>query len=70
MEKDSKPATEDLKIDMFEDDDEFEEFDIDQGYTIYLISLLILLFQKIVQFLFFLIFNKKVYFWSKSRVFI
>lgn len=26
-----KPATVDVKMDLFEDDDEFEEFDIDQG---------------------------------------
>lgn len=26
-----KPATEEAKIDLFEDDDEFEEFEIDQG---------------------------------------
>lgn len=26
-----KAATEDAKIDLFEDDDEFEEFEIDQG---------------------------------------
>lgn len=26
-----KPAAEDAKIDLFEDDDEFEEFEIDQG---------------------------------------
>lgn len=26
-----KSATEDVKIDLFEDDDEFEEFEIDEG---------------------------------------
>lgn len=26
-----KPAAEDVKMDLFEDDDEFEEFEIDQG---------------------------------------
>lgn len=31
MEKETKVATEDLKIDLFEDDDEFEEFEINQG---------------------------------------
>lgn len=28
----AKPATEEAKIDLFEDDDEFEEFEIDQGW--------------------------------------
>lgn len=27
----AKPATEEEKADLFEDDDEFEEFEIDQG---------------------------------------
>lgn len=27
----AKPATEEVKMDLFEDDDEFEEFEIDQG---------------------------------------
>ncbi|CAL1371803.1 unnamed protein product [Linum trigynum] len=27
-----KPATEDVKMDLFEDDDEFEEFDINQEW--------------------------------------
>lgn len=26
-----KPATDEIKVDLFEDDDEFEEFEIDQG---------------------------------------
>lgn len=26
-----KPATEDVKMDLFEDDDEFEEFEINEG---------------------------------------
>ncbi|GAA0145434.1 hypothetical protein LIER_05630 [Lithospermum erythrorhizon] len=30
--KETKPAAEDLKIDLFEDDDEFEEFAIDQEW--------------------------------------
>ncbi|XP_059642848.1 protein DSS1 HOMOLOG ON CHROMOSOME V-like [Cornus florida] len=30
MATESKVATEDVKIDLFEDDDEFEEFEIDQ----------------------------------------
>ncbi|XP_044465385.1 protein DELETION OF SUV3 SUPPRESSOR 1(I)-like [Mangifera indica] len=32
MEKETKVATEDLKIDLFEDDDEFEEFEINQEW--------------------------------------
>lgn len=31
MEKDQKVASEDPKVDLFEDDDEFEEFNINQG---------------------------------------
>lgn len=31
MEKETKVATEDPKIDLFEDDDEFEEFEINEG---------------------------------------
>ncbi|KAH0969349.1 hypothetical protein GBA52_028804 [Prunus armeniaca] len=31
MEKDQKVASEDPKIDLFEDDDEFEEFNINEG---------------------------------------
>lgn len=31
MATEPKPVTEDAKIDLFEDDDEFEEFEIDQG---------------------------------------
>ena len=31
MATEPKPATEDVKIDLFEDDDEFEEFEIDEG---------------------------------------
>lgn len=31
MEKDPKVATEDPKVDLFEDDDEFEEFEINEG---------------------------------------
>lgn len=30
-----KPATEDVKIDLFEDDDEFEEFEIDEGNSFF-----------------------------------
>ncbi|EEF44898.1 protein DSS1 HOMOLOG ON CHROMOSOME V [Ricinus communis] len=32
MDKEPKAATEDPKVDLFEDDDEFEEFDIDQEW--------------------------------------
>lgn len=28
----AKPVTEEAKVDLFEDDDEFEEFEIDQGW--------------------------------------
>lgn len=28
----AKPAAEEVKMDLFEDDDEFEEFEIDQGW--------------------------------------
>jgi hypothetical protein len=31
MATEPKPATEDVKIDLFEDDDEFEEFEINEG---------------------------------------
>lgn len=31
MDKETKVATEDPKIDLFEDDDEFEEFEINEG---------------------------------------
>lgn len=31
MATETKPATEDVKIDLFEDDDEFEEFEINGG---------------------------------------
>ena len=31
MEKDTMAAAEDPKLDLFEDDDEFEEFDINEG---------------------------------------
>lgn len=33
-EKEPKAATEDPKIDLFEDDDEFEEFEIDEGFSL------------------------------------
>lgn len=36
-----KPATEDAKIDLFEDDDEFEEFEIDQGLCGFLLALIL-----------------------------
>lgn len=36
-----KPATEDAKIDLFEDDDEFEEFEIDQGLCGFLLTLIL-----------------------------
>lgn len=43
-----KAAIEEAKIDLFEDDDEFEEFEIDQGNLLYLnltaISLLFLFY--------------------------
>ena len=32
MEKDAKVAAEDPKVDLFEDDDEFEEFEINEGF--------------------------------------
>lgn len=32
MDKETKVATEEPKIDLFEDDDEFEEFEIDEGH--------------------------------------
>ncbi|KAG9159419.1 hypothetical protein Leryth_010979 [Lithospermum erythrorhizon] len=32
MDKETKPTTEDVKMDLFEDDDEFEEFHIDQEW--------------------------------------
>lgn len=32
MDKESKVATEEPKIDLFEDDDEFEEFEINEGH--------------------------------------
>ncbi|KAJ8774894.1 hypothetical protein K2173_019898 [Erythroxylum novogranatense] len=32
MEKDTKTATQDLKIDLFEDDDEFEEFEVNEDW--------------------------------------
>ena len=35
-----KAATEDAKIDLFEDDDEFEEFEIDQGMSTPLLDFL------------------------------
>ena len=31
MEKEAKVANEDPKVDLFEDDDEFEEFEINEG---------------------------------------
>ena len=35
-----KAATEEVKVDLFEDDDEFEEFEIDEGMTCnYLVSI-------------------------------
>lgn len=37
MATESKTATEEVKIDLFEDDDEFEEFEINEG-TIYCYS--------------------------------
>ncbi|KAF9666277.1 hypothetical protein SADUNF_Sadunf16G0212800 [Salix dunnii] len=36
MATEPKPATEDVKIDLFEDDDEFEEFEIDEASRIYI----------------------------------
>jgi 26 proteasome complex subunit DSS1 len=32
MEKESKVPAEDPKVDLFEDDDEFEEFEINEGF--------------------------------------
>ncbi|KAE9587396.1 hypothetical protein Lalb_Chr23g0273191 [Lupinus albus] len=32
MATETKAATEDVKIDLFEDDDEFEEFEINEGF--------------------------------------
>ena len=34
MEKDQKVASEDPKVDLFEDDDEFEEFEINEGISL------------------------------------
>lgn len=40
MEKDAKVATEDPKVDLFEDDDEFEEFEINEGFYFLFIFIL------------------------------
>lgn len=61
MEKETKVATEDLKIDLFEDDDEFEEFEINQG-VLFFTSLNYCLFCPLLsvidkKFLFILSFN-------------
>lgn len=39
MATEPKAATEDVKIDLFEDDDEFEEFEINEGKSILVILL-------------------------------
>ena len=40
MAAEPKAATEEAKIDLFEDDDEFEEFEINEGKIIYNIYIL------------------------------
>jgi len=35
MATEPKPATEDVKIDLFEDDDEFEKFEINEGTNLF-----------------------------------
>jgi hypothetical protein len=42
MATEPKPATEDVKIDLFEDDDEFEEFEINEGTNPFPIFFLII----------------------------
>lgn len=36
MATEPKPSTEDVKIDLFKDDDEFEEFEINEGTNLFL----------------------------------
>ncbi|WOH05124.1 hypothetical protein DCAR_0624537 [Daucus carota subsp. sativus] len=43
MDKETKVATEEPKIDLFEDDDEFEEFEIDEGHFTFLFCKLLVL---------------------------
>lgn len=38
-----KAAAEDVKMDLFEDDDEFEEFEIDQGQSTRFLNFLLLI---------------------------
>ena len=40
MDKDTKVAAEDPKLDLFEDDDEFEEFEINEGNFLFFSFLL------------------------------
>ena len=41
MEKDAKVAAEDPKVDLFEDDDEFEEFEINEGFYFLFLFLIV-----------------------------
>lgn len=56
MATETKPAaSEDAKIDLFEDDDEFEEFEIDQGETFFLFFFTSQLLDYRLGFFFFLV---------------